>query len=79
MSTGELRYQVIELGGESAAIVPLSELRRLQALERRASTEAMDEAEVEAATADYDQWVAAGCPGVLTHAEVAASLLDPNG
>lgn len=59
MSTGELRYQVIELGGESAAIVPLSELRRLQALERLASTEAMDEAEVEAATADYDQWVAA--------------------
>jgi hypothetical protein len=79
MSTGELRYQVIELGGESAAIVPLAELRRLQALERLASTEAMDEAEVEAATAEYDQWVAAGCPGALTHAEVAASLLDPNG
>jgi hypothetical protein len=79
MSTGELGYQVIQLGGESAAIVPLAELRRLQALERLASSEAMDEAEIEAATADYDQWIAAGSPGVLTHAEVAASLLDPYG
>jgi len=76
MSTGGVRYQVIELGGESAAIVPLSELRRLQALERLASAEAIDEAEIEAATTGYDQWVAAGCPGALTHAEVAASLLD---
>jgi hypothetical protein len=62
---------VIELGGQPAAIVPLTEV----ALERHASAEALEVATVEAATADYDSWVAVGCPGALSHAEVAASLL----
>jgi hypothetical protein len=30
-------YEVIHLGGEAAAIVPLAELRRLRAVERHAS------------------------------------------
>jgi hypothetical protein len=37
-------YEVIHLGGEAAAIVPLAELRRLRAVERYASPEALEEA-----------------------------------
>jgi len=68
-------YEVIHLGGEAAAIVPLAELRRLRALERRASPEDLEEAEIEAVLAAHDEWVAAGCPGELSHEEVMASLL----
>ena len=68
-------YQVIHLGGEAAAIVPLAELRRLRAVERHASPEALQEAEVEAVLAAHDEWVAAGCPGALSHEEVMAELL----
>ena len=71
----ELPYEVIHLGGEAAAIVPLPELRRLQAVERHASPEALEEAEIEATLATHDQWVAAGFPGALTHEEVVAELL----
>jgi hypothetical protein len=68
-------YEVIHLGGEAAAIVPLAELRRLQAVERHASPEILEEAEIEAVLAAHDEWVAAGCPGALTHEEVVAELL----
>jgi hypothetical protein len=68
-------YEVIHLGGEAAAIVPLSELRRLRAVERYASPEALEEAEIEATIAAHDQWVAAGCPGARSHEEVMAELL----
>ena len=71
----EQPYEVIHLGGEAAAIVPLADLRRLQAVERHASPEAREDAEVEAALAAHDEWVAAGCPGALTHEEVMAELL----
>jgi hypothetical protein len=36
-------HEVIHLGGEAAAIVPLTELRRLLAVERHASPDALDE------------------------------------
>jgi hypothetical protein len=36
-------YEVIHLGGEAAAIVPLAELRRLRAVERHAPPEALEE------------------------------------
>ncbi len=68
-------YEVIHLGGEAAAIVPITELRRLQAVERHASPEALEEADIEATLAAHDEWVAAGCPGALTHEEVTAELL----
>jgi hypothetical protein len=68
-------YEVIHLGGEAAAIVPLAELRRLRAVERRASREALEEAEIEATLAAHDEWVAAGCPGARSHDEVMAELL----
>ena len=38
-------YEVIHLGGEAAAVVPLAELRRLRAVERHASPEVLEEAE----------------------------------
>jgi len=68
-------YEVIHLGGEAAAIVPLTELRRLRAVERQASPEALEEAEIEAALAAHDEWVAAGCPGARSHEDVMAELL----
>jgi len=68
-------FEVIHLGGEAAAIVPLVELRRLRAVERHASPEALEEAEIEAALAAYDEWLAAGCPGARSHEDVIAELL----
>jgi hypothetical protein len=72
-------YEVIHLGGEAAAIVPLAELRRLRAVERHASPQALEDAEVEATLAAHDEWVAAGCPGALSHEEVMAGLLGSDG
>ena len=68
-------YEVIHLGGEAAAIVPLAELRRLRAVERHAPPEALEEAEIEATLAAHDEWVAAGCPGARSHEDVMAELL----
>lgn len=68
-------YEVIHLGGEAAAIVPLAELRRLRAVERHASPDALEEAEIEATLAAHDEWVAAGCPGARSHEDVMAELL----
>ncbi|HEV2377411.1 MAG TPA: hypothetical protein VGS19_35260 [Streptosporangiaceae bacterium] len=71
-------YEVIHLGGEAAAVVPIFDLRRLQALERHASAEALEEAEIEAALKEHDEWVAAGSPGAMSHEEVMAILLGGN-
>ena len=68
-------YEVIHLGGEAAAIVPLSELRRLRAVERRVSAEILEAAEIEATLADHREWVAAGRPGAVSHEEAMAELL----
>jgi hypothetical protein len=68
-------YQVIHLGGEAAALVPLADLRRLRALERHAPPEALEEAEIEATLAGYREWVAAGRPGAVSHEEAMAELL----
>ena len=68
-------YEVIHLGGEAAAIVPLAELRRLRPVERHASPEALEEAEIEATLAAHDEWVAAGCPGARSHEDVMSELL----
>lgn len=68
-------YEVIHLGGEAAAIVPLAELRLLQAVQRRAPAELLEEAEAEAALAAYREWVAAGRPGAVSHEEAMAELL----
>lgn len=69
-------YEVIHLGGEAAAIVPLSDLRRLQAVQRHASAEVLEEAEIEATVAAHREWVAAGRPGAVSHEEAMAELLN---
>jgi hypothetical protein len=69
------QYEVIHLGGEAAAIVPLEELRRLKAVERHASAEALEEAEIEATLAAHRAWVSAGRPGAVSHEEAMTELL----
>jgi hypothetical protein len=68
-------YEVIHLGGEAAAIVPLADLRRLRAVERHASAEALEDAEAEATLAGHDAWVREGRPGARSHDDVMAELL----
>ena len=68
-------YEVIHLGGEAAAIVPLTELRQLQAVARRAPAELLEEAEIEATLAAHREWTAAGRPGAVSHEEAMAELL----
>jgi hypothetical protein len=68
-------YEVIHLGGEAAAIVPLGELRQLQAMQRHAPPELLEEAEVESTLAAHREWAAAGRPGAVSHEEAMAELL----
>lgn len=68
-------YQVIHLGGQEAAIVPLGDLRRLQAVERLAPAEVIESAEIETTLAVHREWVAAGRPGAVSHDEAMAELL----
>ncbi|MGO9783012.1 MAG: hypothetical protein ACLPKE_16090 [Streptosporangiaceae bacterium] len=72
-------YEVIHLGGEAAAIVPLPELRRLRAVEHHASAGVREEAEIEATLAGHREWVAAGRPGAVSHEEAMAELLGGHG
>jgi hypothetical protein len=67
-------YEVIHLGGEAAAIVPLADLRRLRAVERHAPAEVREDGEIEATLAGHDEWVRAGRPGARTHEDVMAEL-----
>lgn len=68
-------YQVIQLGGQEAAIVPLADLRRLQAVERSAPAEVVEAAEIETTLAAHRAWVAAGRPGAVSHDHAMAELL----
>jgi hypothetical protein len=72
-STGP--YEVIHLGGEAAAIVPLADLRRLRAVEQLAPAEVRQDAEIEATLAAHDEWLRAGRPGARPHDDVMAELL----
>lgn len=68
-------HDVIRLGGEAAVVVPLHEYRTLKALRDRAVPGELEAAETDAAIAEYEEWVAAGRPGELTHEEAMARLL----
>jgi hypothetical protein len=68
-------YSVIRLGDETAVVVPISEYRRLRALERNATPDEIDQAQADAVLAEYDEWAAAGRPGALTHEQAMARLL----
>jgi hypothetical protein len=68
-------HDVIRLGGEAAVVVPLHEYRTLKALRDRAAPGELDEAEIDAAIAEHEEWVAAGRPGEMTHEEAMSRLL----
>jgi pantothenate kinase-related protein Tda10 len=68
-------HDVIHLGGETGVVVPMHEYRTLKALADRASAEEIDQAETDAAIVEYEDWVAAGRPGELTHEQAMARLL----
>jgi hypothetical protein len=68
-------HDIIRLGGETAVVVPLREYRTLEALRDRATPGELDEAETDAAIAEYEEWVAAGRCGELTHEQAMARLL----
>jgi hypothetical protein len=68
-------FEVIHLGGEAAVVVPVADFLRLRALERHASAEELEEAEIEATLAAHRAWVAAGRPGAVSHEEAMAELL----
>lgn len=53
-------YEVIHLGGQAAAVVPLAELRQFQALRQIASPEEVAEAEDAAAYQEWQEDKAAG-------------------
>jgi hypothetical protein len=67
---------VIQLGGQEAAFVPVADVRRLQAVERRAPAEVVEQAEIEVTLAQHGNWVAAGRPGAVSHEQAMAELLD---
>ena len=75
VSCARTSRRVVDLGGEAAAIVPLSDLRRLQALERHAPAELLEDAEIETTLAAHREWVEAGRPGAVSHEEAIAELL----
>lgn len=68
-------HDIIHLGNETAVVVPVHEYRTLKALRDRASADEIDQAETDAAIAEYEEWIAAGRPGELTHDEAMARLL----
>jgi hypothetical protein len=69
------RYEFIHLGGQEAAIVPIHDLLRLQAVERLAPAEVVEQAEIHTTLAAHREWVAAGRPGATSHDEAMAELL----
>ena len=67
-------YEVIHLGGQAAAIVPLTELRRLRALERIASPDELAEAEGAARAEELDALEEAGQTGAMPPEEARRIL-----
>jgi hypothetical protein len=68
-------YQVIQLCGQAAAMVPPADLRRLQAVERLAPAEVIESAEIRSTLAEHRNWVAAGRPGAVSREQALAELL----
>jgi hypothetical protein len=73
----DLPYQVVRLGGEVAAVVPLAELRRLRALERIASPDELAEAEGAARAEELDALEEAGQTGEMPPEEARRILGIP--
>jgi hypothetical protein len=72
-------HDVIHVGESEAVVVPMGDYLRLLAIERHASADEIEEAEIEAASQAHERWIAAGCPGARSHDEVMNELLAPSG
>ncbi len=57
------------------AVQTLPICHRMQAVERRAPAEIVQEAEFETTLAEHRDWVAAGRPGAVSHERAMAELL----
>ena len=67
-------YEVIHLGGQAAVVVPVADFLRLRALEQAASPQELEDAEDEAALADWRARDAAGQTSYLPHDEALRRL-----
>jgi hypothetical protein len=67
-------YEVIHLGGQAAVVVPVSDFLRLRALEQAASAQELEDAEDQAALADWRAREAAGQTSYVTHDEALRRL-----
>ena len=72
-------HDLIRVGRSEAVVVPMGDYLRLRAIERHASAEEIEQAEIEAADQAHERWVAAGRPGARSHDDVMGELLAPSG
>jgi hypothetical protein len=72
-------HEVIHLGGEAVVVVPVTEYRRLRALEQLANPQDRVDAETAAALEEYREWSAAGRPGAIAHEQARRLLLGEDG
>jgi hypothetical protein len=75
----EREHDVIRVGASEAVVVPMGDYLRLRAIERRASADEIEQAEIEAAGQAHERWVAVGRPGARSHDDVMSELLGPSG
>ena len=68
-------YEVIHLGGQAAVMVPVSDFLRLRALEQAASAQELEDAEDQAALADWRAREAAGQTSYVPHDEALRRLV----
>jgi hypothetical protein len=68
-------HELIHLGGQTAVVVPLTEYRAMKALADRATPAEREEAWMDAAIAEAEEWKAAGRPGgTIPHELVVAEM-----
>jgi hypothetical protein len=72
-------HDVIRVGMSEAVVMPMGDYLRFRAIERHASADEIEEAEIEASNQAHERWVAAGRPGARSHDDVMNELLAPSG
>lgn len=72
-------HGVVRVGASEAVVIPMDDYLRLRAIERHASADEIEKAEIEAAIQAHDRWIADGCPGARSHDDVMNELLAPSG
>lgn len=70
---------MIRVGMSEAVVISMGDYLRFRAIERHASADEIEEAEIEASKQAHERWVAAGRPGARSHDDVMSELLAPSG